>query len=443
VALSDDVPELFRYPGELRRLAGLVRKAGDNDETRWLEWKSSLDLAGANGTKHIAKQILGFANREPAVAVRWAQGHAYIVIGASPGRLEGVTPVDPERLVSQITPYVGSRITWTPEYVTVEGTEVLIIIVDPPRRGDPIHALRKDLETYRVGAVFIRRPGQVVQANADELDMLQRRLLDRAEQIELTVTAADQAIEVRPDFEGHIKSWVERERANRMALCQPREEEPHTAAGFSMLIPPISREARERYAEQVSAYLDEVETALLRRGIRQLEGHPGARLTCIASNSTGSNFAQVRVILTTDASAARVHEHDIIDMLSGFAPELPDPPDPPDPYGVYAAASMVRDIRSCHPSLAVARPDRPRSAWKAVSTDGKLRIEYDPVDLRPLDELPLPPVPLIVTAEPGSAMTIDWEATATNVNGKAAGAIGISISPSTLTDDWMRRARSR
>ena len=57
------------------------------------------------------------------------------MIGASPEALGGVTQIDPEQLVSKIRPYVGSAVTWTPEYVEIDGTVVLVIIVEPPRSG--------------------------------------------------------------------------------------------------------------------------------------------------------------------------------------------------------------------------------------------------------------------------------------------------------------------
>ena len=69
-----DVSKPFRYPSELKRLVQAVRAAGEYDETRWIEWKRSLDLTAVEGIRHIARQILGFANREPRVAARGRAG---------------------------------------------------------------------------------------------------------------------------------------------------------------------------------------------------------------------------------------------------------------------------------------------------------------------------------------------------------------------------------
>jgi hypothetical protein len=50
-----DVSRPFRYPSELRRLAEAVGNAGDYDETRWIEWKSTLDLTSDPGQLHLIK----------------------------------------------------------------------------------------------------------------------------------------------------------------------------------------------------------------------------------------------------------------------------------------------------------------------------------------------------------------------------------------------------
>jgi hypothetical protein len=96
VALPIDVSRPFRYPSELERLADAVCKADENDETRWIEWKSTLDLASSNSVKHIARQVLGFANRDPQVAASWAGGYAYLVVGVSPGEQKGSNLLTPK-----------------------------------------------------------------------------------------------------------------------------------------------------------------------------------------------------------------------------------------------------------------------------------------------------------------------------------------------------------
>ncbi|MEU6718256.1 hypothetical protein ABZ897_42890 [Nonomuraea sp. NPDC046802] len=68
MGLVIDTSRPFRFPSELTKLVRAVYEASDVDETRWIEWKSTLDLAGPGAVHHLVRQILGFANREPAVA---------------------------------------------------------------------------------------------------------------------------------------------------------------------------------------------------------------------------------------------------------------------------------------------------------------------------------------------------------------------------------------
>ncbi|MES9608098.1 hypothetical protein [Actinomadura sp. NPDC000929] len=104
----EDLSRPFRRPSELRRLVEAVRAADDKDESLWVEWKSTLDLTSQPGLLHLVRQILGFANRDPEVAAQWCEGNAYLLVGVSPGQLQGVAGVDPQRLVQTLQPYLGA-----------------------------------------------------------------------------------------------------------------------------------------------------------------------------------------------------------------------------------------------------------------------------------------------------------------------------------------------
>ena len=83
---------------ELARLVSAIVAASPNDETDWLEWKSGMDLRQRETQVAIARHILGMANRRVADAQRQAGGCGYIVIGAEPGSISGVTEIDPADL---------------------------------------------------------------------------------------------------------------------------------------------------------------------------------------------------------------------------------------------------------------------------------------------------------------------------------------------------------
>ena len=101
--LPIDSSRPYRYPSELTALVEAVTRAGENNESTWIEWKSQLDLADKSGVFHLSKHILGFANRTVATARAHAGGHAYVVVGASPSSSDepralpsASSPLDPQ-----------------------------------------------------------------------------------------------------------------------------------------------------------------------------------------------------------------------------------------------------------------------------------------------------------------------------------------------------------
>src|ERR1700761_2487759 len=176
-----------RTPNALAHLVLAVTQASANDELDWIEWKCGLDLTdrGVQGT--IARHILGMANRRPDQARPHLRGCGCIVIGAGPGSLPGVTELDPADLTNAIRPYVGADgPVWTPGYVRELAVPVIVIIVSAPRPGDRMFTLEKQVtvrapggqeKTYLAGTIFVRHPGQTVQARQGDIRALEARLL--------------------------------------------------------------------------------------------------------------------------------------------------------------------------------------------------------------------------------------------------------------------------
>ncbi|MFT9663688.1 hypothetical protein ACM0CQ_15740 [Mycobacteroides abscessus subsp. abscessus] len=183
ITLSDiDTSRAMRTDDELRILVEAIHgSAPGTQETNWLEWKNSLDLTKAAGKFAVAKAILGFANRSAEQAQLACEGVAYMVVGVEPGAAAGVGAADHAELGQAIKTYVnGAR--WTPFYVPFQGVTVLVIVVEAPRVGDPIHTLQK---TYNDGAkysaaagtVFHRGTAHTEPAGTGEIEMLSRRLV--------------------------------------------------------------------------------------------------------------------------------------------------------------------------------------------------------------------------------------------------------------------------
>jgi hypothetical protein len=60
--------------------------------------------------------------------------------------------------------------------VPVDGKTVLVVTVEASTTGHPIFTLRREFDRYLSGTVFVRKQGRTVQADATDMDALQRRL---------------------------------------------------------------------------------------------------------------------------------------------------------------------------------------------------------------------------------------------------------------------------
>ncbi len=181
MALEIDTSRALRTPVELLALVHAVAAALPEDELDWIEWKCAGDLNDKPTQGTMARHILGMANRVPEQAAQYAQGCAYLVMGAEPGSLAGLVPADPAILDQGVQPYLGHRgPAWSPQYVKDSGVTVLAITVEPPQLGHPIFTLekqfaRRDGKIYPAGSVFVRRPGRTVQAEPGDIRALAER----------------------------------------------------------------------------------------------------------------------------------------------------------------------------------------------------------------------------------------------------------------------------
>jgi hypothetical protein len=225
VTLSVDAARAFRYDSELRQLVQAVRDGGVHDESEWIEWKIAVDgadaarepLLTATAGELIARAVLGFANRMPEVAENWAEGHAYLLIGVQPGEVRGVRSSDPEKIHSRVRPYVGGLISWRPEYTTVDGRQALVVIVDPPRLGDPIYPLQKGMQNRLPGTIFVRHPGKTEQADPGDIAKLTARAHARHSMLAVSVSARHDHIEAVEDPHDYFESWTETQRQDLLA----------------------------------------------------------------------------------------------------------------------------------------------------------------------------------------------------------------------------------
>lgn len=446
----DDLSQPFRRPSELRRLVQAVREAGDYDETRWIEWKSRLVLDDRSGQLHLVKQILGFANRDPRVAAQWCQGNAYLLVGVSPGELHGVTEVDPQVLVQSLQPHLGTEIIWNPEYIKVEGLDVLVVEVAPPSPGDPIHFLMKDLfitktvqtsdgpktktHGFHEGTIFIRRPGETERANHEERQMLLRRARSSGARLKVDVIPGRPTIESAPPLEDRLAPWVPEERERLLAArYQPQSDRSHPEVSSWLLRSfdlAVGKDPRtwEQYEAQVDDYLIKMREALRGSVAGDLEEHSPAHLALTLVNNGERPFQGVQVTVTIIGEGVRCITPGELDTVD--ADEFPDPPAPygtPQPKPLFSDFSnAVYDLRRSASQIVL--PTR----WEAERGAEGLKIVFDPVDLRAHARVPLEPVPLYIDPAAQSPLTVHWIAAGLDSHGQDTGTFALTVIPSTL-----------
>lgn len=194
MASSIDKQRLPRGSRGWRTFVEGLAQVDDTAETHWLEMKSTLDLSRAGSAK-VAKFILGAANRMPDVAASALDGYAIMVLGVAEGALVGIAPVEDLELEQRLAPFLGAEGPhWDTERVGVSGgRDVLVIIVDPPKPGDPIHVCRKDGDGVADGDVYFRARGETRRAKSGELDLLRARELGGVPNVELEVAVTEPA----------------------------------------------------------------------------------------------------------------------------------------------------------------------------------------------------------------------------------------------------------
>jgi hypothetical protein len=221
--LHIDTAAAIRRPADQAALVRAVLAAGATDETYWLEWKSRLDLTSAEGRFMVAKVILGLANRHPDYAAPTVQGCGYLVVGVEPANLVGLPPVDAADLDAQLRRFLGQEgPQWSPTWIPIDGTHVLLITVEPPRWGDAIYLLHQNYGSFHAGTVFARRGASTGPAGPAEMAYLQDRVRRRADQFRVELALPEpggvQPVELHLD---ELEAWLTAERQTLLAALEP------------------------------------------------------------------------------------------------------------------------------------------------------------------------------------------------------------------------------
>lgn len=410
-----DVRRALRGVVDLGRLVRHVLTTSANNETDWLEWKSAVDLMAPAGRFAVAKQVLGFSNRNPDRAAVHVEGCGYLVLGAEPGILHGQAPMDPADLEAALRRYVGEDgPAWSPVWITTGGVEVLVITVEPPRWGDPIRTLRKAFDNFEDGAVFVRRPGGCHRASTDEMQMLQTRFSRQSEwpPLGISVEVLSGPLPVLDVEDGYISRWLDSERErllsplselNRPTVQDIEKDLDQLPANRASLIRSAfvqhqsEQRSREEFRTSVEEYMEECRKVFPAVAGAAFVKQTRAVLAVALRNPTAKNVPAVELELRLSGPVFSFDE-DLADI------ELPEAP---RAWGASKVLNFGFDPsllaglpRGLEPRFTMPRYPHPSRGYSSENI-GSTLIRYEPIDLRPHGTSPLEHVPLLVRADVG------------------------------------------
>jgi hypothetical protein len=425
-----DAATMRAIRGSSARLA-LVRAVRDGGlvttEKDWIEWKSQVNLRDKRSRMdHIVRHILGFANRDPARAARVAEGCAYLLLGVEPGALHGVQQIDPATLEAWLRPYLGSDLRWDADYVELDGKAVLVLSVEAPRWGDPVFPLRRALDPYEDGMIFIRRPGKTERASSAEIDQLVDRAARDAQVLLITIDwwsgpKVITPVEIR---EEDTRAWVE---AERRRILPPVDHLRYLAnqsrpPRFLRAAPGEPRGVYE-YQAEVEGYLELAARARSRQIHRAAVRWGLGAVELAINNDTMDNYPAVEVQLTFPPTVVPYFYED--DAISDQ-----EMPRPPRPYGT--PQPLFGHEHSTPFSI------RPVGSGYVKQPSGT--IHFAPIDVRPGGHHQLEIIHLVVGPEmAGQELIGEWSATSTAVSSKANGTVTVRVGDTPMSwgdRDW-------
>lgn len=464
MALDIDTSQALRRPGDLVALVRAIDNASPADEPDWLEWKSELDLTAAAGRFAVTRAILGLANRVPARAAKHCTGLGYVVVGAEPGAVRGTAVIDPAELDDGFTPYLGGvkGPQWNPTYVSIDGVEVLVIIVEAPSNGDPIFTLRRQFEKARAGTILVRHPGKTTPATDADLDALQERLMSAR-------SADDFALNVRligalplrwfdsRTFDAGVEAWTSSHRSNLMRGAEKVERRrtgaiardpdvaslgfaaadvvSHLAAqaarmqGMWSSVSPLAPEPDTRTLEEYASQLDDWVVSLREAAPAIMYGEFFAernRVRIQVENPTSRNLGDVQVKVNIPGEFVKAFQDE---------PNIEPLPSPPRKFGeptprVDPNFLNIARLASPHVEpLDYGLPSRLRL------DDGSIIATFDAGRLRPeeVDETEDDIFVMLTEPPPDGLLRGTWTATSVSVDAVLRGEFTVPVDETPIT----------
>lgn len=400
-------------------------------ETDYLEWKSYYDLSTKPGAASASRHLIGFGNREPGRAARVFEGHAYLGIGLEPGQLHGAPVWDSAKIDNWIEHFVGPELVYEPYYISVQGQDILLLEVAPPKQGDPIHHLRRTTvdtsgKTLREGTIYVRKGGLTEEAKAADMAMLNARARAQptsgpppldisvgAETSQLLLMAGKALTE---EFRDEYIAW----HRNRLLRDLPRPSTNPMMAGLTL--PPAGEfRSEKRFREEVDAFLKRLEKHWMAYAICEHIEAASPMLVFKIVNASDHVFEDVELEVTLPLNRGLVH------LDAPDARETLKQPKKPARWG-SGHSGLIRDI-NFPGGISLDSPDIEARGREAtfVRFGGRL------VRPRTTHELPELAVGLL-PEHAGTELTAEWRATARNTRGDLSGTVAVQL-PQLVEDE--------
>jgi len=425
--VQPDFSELARRQSDRAAIVDYIFRTPGVQESDFLEWKSGYDLTQKPGRAATSKHLIAFANRDFAQAGRNAEGFAYLLLGVEPGNLPGVPQWDSADIENWLSPYVGPDLRYgPPDYVTVGGAQVLFLVVDPPRTGDPIYSMQKagaeqNGDTLAEGTIFVRRGGKSERHTSADLKRLTARANTTiATPLELSVTLDGTGILVvnpRLLTAAARDSYIERQE-KRLLGSPPRRPTSPFDVGLSINAGVLEKRTEEQFAEEVRTYLADVEAGWVDMvNARHVQDEDGPLVAAIV-NDTARNYEDVVLELTVPVAADRVFATPNEPRRRLGLPESPPTWGSLNPIDMAALSPPI-----INPAAALIR----RPEVEAVGSTHAL-VRYPGIHVRPRSSHRLDRIHLALNpALAGTSAEVAWRVTSRSTDGDLSGTATLTV----------------
>lgn len=397
----------------------VIGAPANEPETDYIEWKSIADVAQKDWRAECAKQILGFANRDPGQASTAFEGCAYLLLGVEPGNAAGTPVYDLADVEKWISTYAGADANsplWRFDFVRSLQVDVGVLTIEPPKYGDPPFSFRKDYQPtginvppYQDGDIWVRKGARTEKARSADHQRLAARARSNPVSLSASVTARPTDVALAIDATSQaIDAWIQEERGR--LLTDGRRASPIASMSH------LDGRSRGEFEAEVEGYLVKAGPALGDETKRLVMSNGELATVLRVANPGPEPFRAVVLELTvTPPLEAYVYDEDL----------TADFPSRPTRWGTFLPAARMPHFPS------VGSINRDATARKDDS--GDTVIEFAPFELRPHSTKQL--LELFVfapVAHVGSAVTIPWRLTASGLRGDQRGTLELPVTQGSL-----------